>query len=172
MESGEGNAKRGCGRWMEKCGRGAAVEQLTARGMEYQSPQWGAIAPPVLSALCVWWTCICRLDSAFVMLLLVCFVNRNWVPQAFLRHSFVCVSLCYCNVTLTAHAGTHACGFIADIISITASAMQIIPITTLVPLLIFYLQSFSVNSSHALSKSISIPAMGAIDYRHMQKVRS
>ena len=38
--------------------------------------------------------------------------------------------------------------------------MQIIPITTLVPLLIFYLQSFSVNSSHALSKSISIPAMG------------
>lgn len=23
---------------------GAAVEQLTARGMEYQSPQWGAIA--------------------------------------------------------------------------------------------------------------------------------
>ena len=36
MESGEVNAKRGCG-------RGAAVEQLTARGMEYQSPQWGAI---------------------------------------------------------------------------------------------------------------------------------
>ena len=33
MESGEGNAKRGCGRWMEDCGRGAAVEQLTARGM-------------------------------------------------------------------------------------------------------------------------------------------
>lgn len=33
MESGEGNAKRGCGRWMEECGRGAAVEQLTARGM-------------------------------------------------------------------------------------------------------------------------------------------
>lgn len=28
---------------MEECGRGAAVEQLTARGMEYQSPQWGAI---------------------------------------------------------------------------------------------------------------------------------
>ena len=26
---------------MEECGRGAAVEQLTARGMEYQSPQWG-----------------------------------------------------------------------------------------------------------------------------------
>lgn len=27
---------------MEDCGRGAAVEQLTARGMEeYQSPQWG-----------------------------------------------------------------------------------------------------------------------------------
>lgn len=41
MEGGEGNAKRGCGRWMEDCGRGAAVEQLTARGMEYQSPQWG-----------------------------------------------------------------------------------------------------------------------------------
>lgn len=33
MEGGEGNAKRGCGRWMEDCGRGAAVEQLTARGM-------------------------------------------------------------------------------------------------------------------------------------------
>lgn len=30
---------------MEDCGRGAAVEQLTARGMEeYQSPRWGAIA--------------------------------------------------------------------------------------------------------------------------------
>lgn len=29
---------------MEECGRGAAVEQLTARGMEYQSPRWGAIA--------------------------------------------------------------------------------------------------------------------------------
>lgn len=29
MESGDGNAKRGCGRWMEDCGRGAAVEQLT-----------------------------------------------------------------------------------------------------------------------------------------------
>lgn len=43
MESGEGNAKMGCGRWMEESGRGAAVEQLTARGMEYQSPQWGAI---------------------------------------------------------------------------------------------------------------------------------
>ena len=43
MESGEVNAKRGCGRWVEECGRGAAVEQLTARGMEYQSPQWGAI---------------------------------------------------------------------------------------------------------------------------------
>lgn len=43
MESGEGNAKRGWGRWMEDCGRGAAVVQLTARGMEYQSPQWGAI---------------------------------------------------------------------------------------------------------------------------------
>lgn len=28
---------------MEECGRGAAVEQLTARGMDYQSPQWGAI---------------------------------------------------------------------------------------------------------------------------------
>lgn len=36
MESGEVNAKRGCG-------RGAAVVQLTARGMEYQSPRWGAI---------------------------------------------------------------------------------------------------------------------------------
>ena len=36
MEGGEGNAKRGCG-------RGAAVEQLTARGTEYQSPRWGAI---------------------------------------------------------------------------------------------------------------------------------
>ena len=33
MESGEGNAKRGCGRWMEECGMGAAVEQLTARGI-------------------------------------------------------------------------------------------------------------------------------------------
>lgn len=33
MESGEGNAKRGGGRWMEECGGGAAVEQLTARGM-------------------------------------------------------------------------------------------------------------------------------------------
>lgn len=43
MEGGEGNAKRGCGRWMEESGRGAAVEQLTARGMDYQSPQWGAI---------------------------------------------------------------------------------------------------------------------------------
>ena len=28
---------------MEDCGMGAAVEQLTARGMEYQSPKWGAI---------------------------------------------------------------------------------------------------------------------------------
>ena len=64
MESGEGNAKRGWGRWMEDCGRGAAVVQLTARGMlsipamggnsesykalmnlmAFQSPQWGAIA--------------------------------------------------------------------------------------------------------------------------------
>lgn len=26
---------------MEECGMGAAVEQLTARGMDYQSPQWG-----------------------------------------------------------------------------------------------------------------------------------
>lgn len=43
MEGGEGNAKRGCGRWMEESGRGAAVEQLTARGMKYQSPRWGAI---------------------------------------------------------------------------------------------------------------------------------
>lgn len=33
MESWKGNAKRGCGGWMEECGRGAAVEQLTARGM-------------------------------------------------------------------------------------------------------------------------------------------
>lgn len=38
-----GERKRGCGRRMEECGRGAAVEQLTARSMEYQSPQWGAI---------------------------------------------------------------------------------------------------------------------------------
>lgn len=29
---------------MEESGRGSAVEQLTARGMEYQSPQLGAIA--------------------------------------------------------------------------------------------------------------------------------
>lgn len=29
---------------MEESGRGAAVEQLTARGMDYQSPRWGAIA--------------------------------------------------------------------------------------------------------------------------------
>ena len=36
MESGEVNAKRGCG-------RGAAVVQLTARGMDYQSPRWGVI---------------------------------------------------------------------------------------------------------------------------------
>lgn len=36
---------------MEECGRGAAVEQLTARGMEYQSPQWGAIAVPLLKEL-------------------------------------------------------------------------------------------------------------------------
>lgn len=28
---------------MEECGRGAAVEQLTARGTEYQSPRCGAI---------------------------------------------------------------------------------------------------------------------------------
>lgn len=28
---------------MEESGRGAAVEQLTARGMEYPSPRWGAI---------------------------------------------------------------------------------------------------------------------------------
>ena len=61
MEGGEGNAKRGCGGWMEECGRGAAVEQLTTRGMlsipamggnsesykalmnlmAFQSPQWG-----------------------------------------------------------------------------------------------------------------------------------
>lgn len=43
MESGEGNAKRGCGRWMEESGRGAAVEQLTARGM-VSIPTMGAIA--------------------------------------------------------------------------------------------------------------------------------
>lgn len=42
MESGEVNAKRGCGRWMEECGRGAAVEQLTARGM-VSIPTMGAI---------------------------------------------------------------------------------------------------------------------------------
>lgn len=42
MESWKGNAKGGCG-------RGAAVEQLTARGMEYQSPQWGAIVTIFLS---------------------------------------------------------------------------------------------------------------------------
>ena len=42
MESGEGNAKRGCGRWMEESGRGAAVEQLTARGM-LSIPAMGAI---------------------------------------------------------------------------------------------------------------------------------
>lgn len=34
---------------MEECGRGAAVEQLTARG-KYQSPRWGAI---VLAAIAV-----------------------------------------------------------------------------------------------------------------------
>lgn len=43
MESGEGNAKRGCGRWMEDCGRGAAVEQLTARGMLSIPAMGGAI---------------------------------------------------------------------------------------------------------------------------------
>lgn len=42
MESWKGNAKRGCGRWMEDCGRGAAVEQLTARGM-VSIPTMGAI---------------------------------------------------------------------------------------------------------------------------------
>lgn len=42
MESGKGNAKRGCGRWMEECGRGAAVVQLTARGM-VSIPAMGAI---------------------------------------------------------------------------------------------------------------------------------
>lgn len=36
---------------MEECGRGAAVEQLTARGMEYQSPRWGAIVILVVLAL-------------------------------------------------------------------------------------------------------------------------
>lgn len=49
MESWKGNAKRGCGGWMEECGRGAAVEQLTARGMEYQSPKWGAIGKDDIS---------------------------------------------------------------------------------------------------------------------------
>lgn len=43
MESWKGNAKRGCGGWMEECGRGAAVEQLTARGM-VSIPTMGAIA--------------------------------------------------------------------------------------------------------------------------------
>lgn len=51
------NAKRGCGRWMEESGRGAAVEQLTSRGMEYQSPQWGAIGtktmPPHLCGISI-----------------------------------------------------------------------------------------------------------------------
>lgn len=42
MESWKGNAKRGCGGWMEECGRGAAVEQLTARGM-VSIPTMGAI---------------------------------------------------------------------------------------------------------------------------------
>lgn len=45
------NGKWGCGRWMEECGRGAAVEQLTARGMEYQSPRWGTIAVKILSGV-------------------------------------------------------------------------------------------------------------------------
>ena len=36
---------------MEECGRGAAVEQLTARGMEYQSPRWGTIAVKILSGV-------------------------------------------------------------------------------------------------------------------------
>lgn len=43
MESGEGNAKRGGGRWMEECGGGAAVEQLTARGMVSIPAMGGAI---------------------------------------------------------------------------------------------------------------------------------
>lgn len=43
MESGDGNAKRGCGRRMEECGRGAAVEQLTARGMLSIPAMGGAI---------------------------------------------------------------------------------------------------------------------------------
>lgn len=34
---------------MEESGMGAAVEQLTTRGMEYQSPQWGAIAAAKLT---------------------------------------------------------------------------------------------------------------------------
>ena len=36
---------------MEERGRGAAVEQLTARGMEYQSPKWGAIDDKLLTRL-------------------------------------------------------------------------------------------------------------------------
>lgn len=38
---------------MEESGRGAAVEQLTARGMEYQSPQWGAIVNDSKKALLI-----------------------------------------------------------------------------------------------------------------------
>lgn len=45
MESGDGNAKRGCGRWMEDCGMGAAVEQLTARGM---------LSIPAMEAIAKW----------------------------------------------------------------------------------------------------------------------
>ena len=38
---------------MEECGRGAAVEQLTARGMDYQSPQRGAIVNDSKKALLI-----------------------------------------------------------------------------------------------------------------------
>ena len=38
---------------MEECGRGAAVEQLTARGMDYQSPRWGAIVNDSKKALLI-----------------------------------------------------------------------------------------------------------------------
>lgn len=51
MESWKGNAKRGCGGWMEECGKGAAVEQLTARGM-VSIPTMGAIA---------WWSSVIAL---------------------------------------------------------------------------------------------------------------
>lgn len=38
---------------MEESGRGAAVEQLTARGTEYQSPQWGVIVNDSKKALLI-----------------------------------------------------------------------------------------------------------------------